>query len=92
MGANFARDLASGELPISLEDAILVHLTSNHYPPLPTSLVPVAVQAIEAVNASDPHAIVRLPLGHAFRGYTSAEAHELVEGLHLEAWVENNDD
>jgi len=88
MGANFAHDLASGEFSISREDAISVHLTNNHYPPVPTALVPVCIQAIDAVNASDPHAIIRLPAGFGFRGYSSVEAHEVVSSLHLDAWVE----
>lgn len=88
MGANLARDLASGEFNISLEDAISVHLSSNHYPPVPTALVPVCVQAINALNASEPHTIIRLPDGFGFRGYSSVEAHEVVSSLHLDTWVE----
>lgn len=91
MGANFAHDLASGEYTSSLEQALSLHLTNNHYPPVPTSLVPVCIQAIDALNAWEPHTVIRLPEGFGFRGYSSVEAHEVVSSLHLDAWVENDD-
>lgn len=87
MGSNFARDLASGEFTISLEDAIAVHLTSNHYPPVPISLVPACIEAIDAMNASEPDTWIALPDGIGFHGYSSVEAFELVQALHLEAWL-----
>lgn len=91
MGARLALDLASGEFNISREDAIAVHLTSNLYPPMPISLVQACIEAIDAVNASEPDTWVRLPDGIGFRGYASVEAFELIQALRLEAWVENDD-
>ena len=91
MGANFANDLASGEFSISLEDAIRVHLTSNLYPPMPTSLVPACIEAIHAMNASEPDTWITLPDGIGFRGYCNVEAFELIMALRLEAWVAADD-
>lgn len=48
---------------ISLTTAVSWHLTSNHYPPLPTFFIPVAVAAIHAAQNEDWDEELPLPLG-----------------------------
>ena len=38
MGSNFATELAELDLGLSLEDSIAIHLSANHYPPVPRSI------------------------------------------------------
>lgn len=87
MGAMQAMDLASGDYGLSLEDAIRIHLTSNHYPPVPVSMVPVCIEAIGLVNDGLPSAQVELPDGITFRGGPKAPAYDIVEQHHLEFWL-----
>lgn len=87
MGANFAHDLASGEFGLSLERAVTIHLTANHYPPVPTSMVPVCIQAIEHGNEGDFDAPVDLPEGITWRGRSQAPASAIIEAHHLDEFV-----
>lgn len=87
MGAMTAMDLANGDLGLSLEDSIRIHLTSNHYPPVPASMVPACIEAIDCVNSGMPMALVDLPEGVSFRGSTQAPAYDIVEQHHLEFWL-----
>jgi len=55
MGSNFANEMASGVLDdlgihLDLETQIGIHLSSNHYPPVPKFMVPICIEAIDAVN------------------------------------------
>jgi hypothetical protein len=55
MGSNFANEMASGVLDdlgihLDLESQITIHLTSNHYPPVPATKVPTCIEAIDDVN------------------------------------------
>lgn len=87
MGANFARDLASGEFGLSLERAVTIHLTANHYPPVPTSMVPVCIEAIENANEGDFSARVDLPKGITWRGWSGAPTFAIIESYHLGEFV-----
>ena len=90
MGSNFASDLANGELGIS--KSIEIHLTANHYPPVPTSMVLPCIEAIYAVNDGNPNSPITLPEGVSWRGQSSAPAYAIVEGHHLDAWLDWQDD
>ena len=63
------------------------HLTSNHYPPLPTTLVPVALQAIEHAGDDEWDALLDLPEGIIFKDQSSAPVHEIISNFHLEAFI-----
>jgi len=88
MGHNFAEDLASGDLQLSLEDQIGIHLSSNHYPPVPQSMVAPCIEAIELCNAGDQGELVDLPDGILWKGEPQAPAYAIVEAHHLEPWIE----
>lgn len=73
---------------VSLEAAIGWHLRSNHYPPHPAFMVPVALAAIEAVNEGDYDRVIDLPDEVVFQdGRTSVEARLIVDSLHLGAFI-----
>lgn len=87
MGANFAHDLASGDFGLTLEQAVSIHLTANHYPPVPTSLVPVCIEAIENANEGEFDAPVNLPEGITWRGRADAPTFAIIESYHLGEFV-----
>jgi len=88
MGSNFATELADGTLgAISLEDQLAIHLTSNHYPPVPRSMVKPCIEAIDAYWEGDLAREIDLPAGITWRGNTTAPASNLIEAHHLDAWI-----
>lgn len=85
MGNTFALDLATSTL--GLRQALSIHLTSNHYPPVPAEMIEPCVLAIEAMNDDDMDADIVLPMNTYWRGQLSAPAWAIVEGHHLESWL-----
>ena len=85
MGSTFATELANGELDLST--AIGIHLTSNHYPPVPTSMVLPCIEAIEAYNEGETDREIGMPEGITYKGFNTAPAWAIVEQHHLEAWL-----
>ncbi len=61
------------------DTALHWHMASNLYPPPPTEFIPVARQAIQAVNEGDPTR--RIP----HKGRT-AEARDIVDAFRLDAF------
>ena len=63
MGSNFATELADSELfpELDLETAIGIHLQSNHYPPVPLSMVEPCIEAIDAYYEEDYNKLIELP-------------------------------
>ena len=84
MGAMRAMDIVEH---FSLEEGIKMHLRTNHYPPVPESMVPVCLDAIDAANEGDWNRDIDLPEGVMFRGLTTAPADAIVEQHHLEFWI-----
>lgn len=87
MGAMNAREMAEMDT-IGLEDALAWHLTSNHFPPVPVSMVPACIEAIDAGNAGDWEQMIGLPDGVGYRGLTVAPARAIIEAHHLDAWID----
>ena len=97
MGSNFANEMADGTLEdlgisLSLEDQITIQLRGNHYPPAPYSMVQPCIEAIFACNNGDSDELIELPEGVSWRGQNTAPAYAIVEGHHLEAWIDHDDD
>jgi hypothetical protein len=86
MGSITAIDLAES-VELSLEDQIGIHLTSNHYPPVPKSMVPVCIDAIDKANEGDWNSMVKLPEGVSWKGQVEAPAYSIIEAHHLEFWI-----
>ncbi len=73
---------AAAPLRVALE----WHLQSNHFPPVPLVMVPVAEKAIKAARQNRGR-LIRLPDGVTYRGEPRVSAAVVVEVLHLEAFV-----
>jgi hypothetical protein len=90
MGSNMAYDLAESDL-IDLDTQIRIHLTSNHYPPVPVSMTQACLDAIDAWWDEDYNREISLPEGVSYRGNTTAPASAIVEAHHLNAWLPEGD-
>ena len=78
---------AIGKDWIDLRTGLHWHLTSNHYPPLPTALVETALTAIERANTGDFDSEIELPEGIAFRAKTAMSVNDVIESMHLGAYI-----
>jgi hypothetical protein len=87
MGYISALAMTDEELGLTLEQQISWHLTSNHYPPIPTSMVATCIEAIDAVNEGYGINPIRLPEGITYKGQNLAPAWDIVEQHHLGAWI-----
>ncbi len=79
-----------GDLGIALdiESQIGIHLQSNHYPPVPKTMIKPCIEAIDAVNDAGLWDLdIPLPEGVLWKGLTSAPAHAIIEAHHLNAWL-----
>lgn len=90
MGSLQAQEIAG---LADLESALTWHARSNHYPPLPTTLVVVWRDIIHWANdEKDLDQRFELPSGILWKGESSAPAWAIIEGHHLNAWIANYDD
>ena len=93
MGSNFANEMAGGVLEdlgihLDLETQIGIHLTANHYPPVPKFMVPVCIEAIDAVNDAGLWNLeIPMPEGVTYKGKDTAPAWAIIEQHHLNAWL-----
>ena len=87
MGHNTAMDLMQN---LDMESAIAIHLQSNHYPPVPTSMVQPCMDAIDAYWEDDASRYIELPEGVLWRGNTSAPAYAIIEAHHLDPWCQDD--
>ena len=88
MGSNLAYDLANNDLlDLDLETQIKIHLTSNHYPPVPVSMVQPCIDAIDAFYWDEFDLEIEMPEGVFYKGKTTAPAWAIIEQHHLEAWL-----
>jgi len=85
MGSLQAQEMAS---LMNQRQAIAWNLQSNHYPPIPLSMVEPCIDAIAAVNDGDADRLIDLPAGIVWRGKKEAPARAIVEAHHLHAWVD----
>ena len=85
MGSLQAMEMAE---MLSIEDAIAWHLRSNHYPPVPLSMVKPCIEAIEAGLEGDWLRMIEMPEGVSYRGSKFAPADAIITQHHLDAWVE----
>jgi hypothetical protein len=90
MGRMSLDGMLEGE--VDYEVALQWHLTSNHYPPVPLSMIQACKDAIDACNEEDSSRSIELPGGTSWRGKDSAPAWAIVEGHHLESFLMSDDD
>ncbi len=72
---------------VVLNTALHWHLTSNHYPPLPTALIEVAEKAIDHANDGDWDAEIEMPEGIQFRHQNTVTVSQAVETMHLDSFL-----
>lgn len=89
MGRVYAEGIAETNLPIS--DQIAWHLRGNFFPPVPVSMVPVCVAAIEAANDGDWGKMIALPEGVGYKGLTAAPVYAITESHRLDPWIQFDD-
>jgi hypothetical protein len=82
-----ASELASGDFVHDLDHQLAIHFTSNCYPPIPSIMIPVAIEAINACNEGDYDHVIDLPDPVQFRGSLSVTATNAVDALFLHAWI-----
>jgi hypothetical protein len=85
MGYNTAMDLADSN--IDIRTSLRYHLTGNHYPPVPASMVDACLDTIDAYHDEDYDRLIKLPEGVLWRGEDSAPANAIAEAHHLDAWL-----
>ena len=89
MGNMTARDLAFlGNESGDMRTALSWHLTSNHFPPVPTTMIEPCLEAIDNANNDEWDKMVRLPDGVGYRGMTSAPTHAIIEQHHLDSFLD----
>jgi hypothetical protein len=72
-----------------LDTGLHWHATGNHYPPLPTTLIPVWKEVINWVNeGNDTDQEFALPSGITYKGKTSAPAWAFIENYRLDPWID----
>jgi len=85
MGYNNAVDFAS---TLDLHTSIQLHLSANHYPSVPSSMIQPCINAIFACVDNDDELLIELPKGVRWRGEDTAPAWAIVEGHHLQPWID----
>lgn len=78
------------EMDIPLEQQLSIHFSSNCYPPIPQGMIPTAIAAIHAFEDDELDALIPLPEGVWFRGYSSVSARDVINSYYLGAWCESD--
>lgn len=93
MGSMHATEYANAvDEGLDLSLAIRLHLTSNHYPPIPVEMVSVAMEAIEHANQGEWNEIIALPGDITWKGEVGAPVSAIVEDLHLDFFLDPPDE
>lgn len=73
------------------ESALRWHLQSNHYPPVPAAMYEPCVAAIDAANEGDYDRAIDLTDIASYKGGNSAPAWAIIEGHHLDAFIDDEE-
>jgi hypothetical protein len=84
MGSLQATEMAN---MLSVKDGLAWHLRSNHYPPVPLSMIGACIEAINAYNEDNSNMEIEMPEGVSYRGNTTAPAWAIIESHHLQSWL-----
>jgi hypothetical protein len=89
MGRAYAEGIANevGGL-LNLDQALSIHLTSNHFPPVPEAMVDPCRDAIAAANEGDYDRAIDLTGIAQYKGSTSAPAWAIIEAHHLDTFID----
>lgn len=86
----FAGAVDDGRIQLAI--ALEWHLRSNHYPPHPAALVPVALRAVELASDDLWDEDIDLPEGIEYKDGTTITVYEAIEAFHLDAFVASDQD
>ena len=89
----YMQSVSMAEMNINLEQAITWHLRHNHYPPVPSEMVPVAVEAVRLCRDNKFNETIVIFFEHQdyeLFGW-SVPAYAIVHIFHLEPWVNDLD-
>lgn len=75
---------------MTTQAALHYHLTCNHYPPVPDSMIDPCEQAIDAANGDEWDRLITLPDGVTWRGQTTAPARAIIDGHHLHPFIDDD--
>jgi len=89
MGYASALEMATSGTDIDI--ALGWHLQSNHYPPVPLSMLQPCKDAIDAYWDNDCDLEIELPEPILYKGRTTAPAWAIIEQHHLHAWTTDYD-
>jgi hypothetical protein len=85
MGSLQAMEMAE---MLDIDSALAWHLQSNHYPPVPSSMVEPCKEAIQAGLEGDWFRLIELPNPVKYKGSSYAPADVIIAQHHLDAWLE----
>lgn len=72
---------------LDIDSALQWHFRSNHYPPLPLSLIPAAKKAIQFARQGQWERYIQLPEQITYKGKKYAPVSAAVKEWHLDAWI-----
>jgi len=64
------------------------HLQYNHFPPVPVTMIPVCIAAIDAFHEGDHDREIPLPIGTFWRNQEVAPAWAIVSAHHLDYFID----
>lgn len=82
--SEYASMVAEGQIP--RHTALLIHLTSNHFPPLSEQCLPFAERAIDLANEGKADEIVSVELEGGDASLTDQQGNEATAADLIEAW------
>jgi len=88
--SEWSEQVAIGRL--KLENALSYHLTGNHFPPLPTSLIPCCIKAINNGNNGLWDKGIKLPVGITWKGKKTAPTRDCIQAWHLSFFLDSDDE
>lgn len=75
-----------------LETALGWHASTNHYPPLPSGVVPLMLEVIDAINEQEDDRLIDVStIGEHHTYGTKVPAWVCAEAWHLEAFLEGEE-
>ena len=84
MGRMQAESMAEFDIP--LETAIRWQLRNNHFPPVPSEMIPVSIKAVELAREGKYTEKITTPFEHRTYGW-KVPAYVIVDAYHLEPWL-----
>lgn len=73
---------------LDLDTAIRTHLSGNCYPPIPSQMWPICVDAVKACASGESDTELDLPVGVSYKDKDTAPAWAVVDNFRLDAFVD----